>query len=313
MATSRNRDYSAPPEGVKNVSALYGWDQAAVITGAQNPQTGAWSSLQVNPDGSLKVALTSGITIDSLNLSGINVNTDQLESINTSGTLFLRSISGDLRDTELAVISGTNFLASISGDLRDTEAAIISGTNFLGAISGRLINGLVGVTGVGIDRASGYSPTNFMAIGGRAVDIASGFNPTYASGANSILNIDRTNGAVLTEGTDLNYQYDSVTTYAPQGVIVSNSSISGSFSGAALQTGIALFANSARKFWYVQNTSSVRPLYVRLSSLPASSGDFNFILNQSSSAGQGGQSFSDDRYLGDVSVSGTSLIIWELT
>jgi len=256
MATSRNRDYSAPPEGVKNVSALYGWDQAAVITGAQNPQTGAWSSLQVNPDGSLKVALTSGITIDSLNLSGINVNTDQLESINTSGTLFLRSISGDLRDTELAVISGTNFL---------------------GAISGRLINGLVGVTGVAIDRASGYSPTNFMAIGGRAVDIASGFNPTYASGANSILNIDRTNGAVLTEGTDLNYQYDSVTTYAPQGVIVSNSSISGSFSGAALQTGIALFANSARKFWYVQNTSSVRPLYVRLSSLPASSGDFNFI------------------------------------
>jgi hypothetical protein len=271
MATSRNRDYSAPPEGVKNVSALYGWDQTAVITGAQNPQTGAWSSLQINPDGSLKVALTSDISIDSVNLSGINLNTDQLESINTSGTLFLASISG------------------------------------------RLINSFIGVTGIRIDNASGYSPTNFMAIGGRAVDVLSGFNPTYGSGASSILNIDKVNGAVLTEGTDLNYQYDTVTAYNPQGTLVSNSSISGSFGSSALQTGIALYANNARKFWYVQNTSPSNPLYVRLSSSPASTGYFNFILNQSSVTGQGGQSFSDDRYLGDVSVSGTSLIIWELT
>lgn len=292
MATSRNRDYSAPPLGIKNVSALYAWDQAAVIIGAENPQTGAWSSLQTNPDGALRVALTSGINIDSLNLSGINVNTDQLEGMTASGVRFLSSISGDLRDTELAVISGTSYLA---------------------AISGKLLNGLIGITGAKIDTASGYTPTNFMAIGGRAVDVASGFNPSYGSGANSILNIDRANGAVLTESTDLNYQYDTVTTYSAQGNLISNSSISGDFAASVLQTGLALYSNSARKFWYIQNTSSTAPLYVRLSSSPASASLFNFILNQSSASGQGGQSFSDDRYIGDVSVSGRSFIVWELT
>lgn len=97
MSTSRNRDYSAPPEGIKNMSALYGWDENAQITGAQNPQTGAWVSLQTNSDGSLRVALTSGINVDSLNISGLVVNTDQLEVINTSGAQYLASISGDVR------------------------------------------------------------------------------------------------------------------------------------------------------------------------------------------------------------------------
>ena len=156
MATSRNRDYSAPPNGVKNVSALYAWDQAAVITGAENPQTGAWSSLQINPNGSLEVGSSQGVT-------------------------------------------------------------------------------------------------------------------------------------------------------------VSNSSASGSYGVNALKTGIALPANNARKSWYIQNTSSASPLFVRLSSLPASTGNFNIVLNHNVNAGHAGERFSDDSYVGDISVSGSSFIIWELT
>lgn len=156
MATSRNRDYSAPPNGVKNVSALYAWDQAAIITGSENPQTGAWSSLQMNPNGSLEVG-------------------------------------------------------------------------------------------------------------------------------------------------------------PPQGVTVSNSSPSGSFASNALQTGIALQANNARKFWYIQNTAASSQLYVRLSSSPASSGNFNIVLNHNVNAGHGGERFSNDNYVGAVSVSGGSFIAWELT
>ena len=156
MATSRNRDYSAPPNGVKNVSALYAWDQAAIITGAENPQTGAWSSLQMNPNGSLEVG-------------------------------------------------------------------------------------------------------------------------------------------------------------GSQSSVVSNSSASGSFGSNTLQTGIALQANNARKLWYIQNTSSASILYVRLSSSPASSGNFNIVLNHNVNAGHAGERFSNDNYVGAVSVSGGSFIAWELT
>lgn len=127
MATSRNRDYSSPPEGIKNVAALYAWDQTNIITGTTNPQTGAWSSLQINPDGSLRVALTSDINIDSLNLSGINVNTDQLEVINTSGTQFLASISGFTR----FLSTGTS---SVRFPAANTVSNLIpSGGHFTGA------------------------------------------------------------------------------------------------------------------------------------------------------------------------------------
>lgn len=270
MATSRNRDYSSPPEGIKNVAALYAWDQNAVITGASNPQTGAWSSLALSQDGALRVSLTSGISVDSINLSGINVNTDQLETINTSGAQYLASISG------------------------------------------RLNNGLIGITGTRIDNASGYASNSYVMVGGRAVEVASGFNPQYGSGSNAMLNLDRINGAVLTEGTDLNYAYDSVTTYPAQGSTVSNSTISGSFTATALQTGIALYANTGRKSFFIQNTSSVASLFVKFGSPPVSSGSFSLILNASSAAGAGGGSITDDRYLGDVSVSGQSFIAWEL-
>jgi hypothetical protein len=156
MATSRNRDYSAPPDGIRNVSALYAWDQAAIITGSENPQTGAWSSLQMNPNGSLEVG-------------------------------------------------------------------------------------------------------------------------------------------------------------ASQSSTVSNSSPSGSFATNTLQTGIALQANNARKFWFIQNTSTSVQLFIRLSSSPASSGNFNIVLNHNVNAGHGGERFSNDNYLGAVSVSGGPFIAWELT
>jgi hypothetical protein len=278
MATARNRDYSSPPDTYHSMAATYAWNPYAVITGATNPQTGAWSSVEMSQDGALRVSLTSGISVDSINISGINVNTDQLETINTSGSQYLASISGDIR-----------FLRTGS------------------------YNNPIGVTGTRIDVASGYATGTYLMVGGRAVEIASGFNPQYGSGSNAMLNIARDNGALLTQNTDLSYIYDSVVSYTPQSSVVSNSTISGSFAATALQTGIALPANTGRKNWFVQNTSNTNPLYVRFSASAASTGNFNLILNPSSSAGQGGGSFTDSSYMGAVSVSGTSLIIWELT
>jgi len=272
MSTPRNRDYSSPPDTFHSMSATYVWNPYCVITGANGLTTGAWSSAELSQDGSLRVSLTSGINIDSLNISGLVVNTDQLEVINTSGTQYLASISG------------------------------------------RLNNGLIGVTGTRPDIASGYSTGYYVMIGGRAVEVASGFNPQYASGGNAMLNLDRANGALLTENTDLNYNYDSIIAYSPQSSTVSNSSISGSFTATALQTGIAIYANTGRKAWFIANTSSVAPLYVRLGSSTVSTGNFSFILNASSAAGSQGGSWIDSpsAWIGDVSVSGQSFISWEI-
>lgn len=282
MPTSRNRDYSSPPDTFHSMAATYAWNPYAVITGAQNPQTGAWSAAELSQDGSLRVSLTSGINIDSLNISGLVVNTDQLETINTSGVQFLAAISGFTRFLQ------TGSLATSSSNP-------------------------VGVTGTRVDTASGYATGTFLMVGGRAVEV-SGFNPGYTSGAGAMLNIDRLNGAVLVEPTDLNAQFDSVTVLYQQNSTVSNSSISGSFAATALQTGLALSLNTGRRAWFVANTSNSNPLYVRLSSAAASTGTFNFILNPSSSAGQQGGSWLDSpaQYTGPVSVSGTSFVIWEL-
>lgn len=263
MPTARNRDYSSPPDTFHSMSANYAWNPYAVVTGANGITTGAWSSTELSQDGSLRVSLTSGINIDSLNISGLVVNTDQLETINTSGTQYLAAISGN-----------TN---------RST------------------------------DNASGYAAETFLKVGGRAVEVASGFAPNYSSGASAELNISRENGSLLVQPTDLNYQYDSVVAYSPQSTTVSNSSISGSFGATALQTGIALYANTGRKNFFIQNTSSVANLFVKLGSPPVSSGSFSLILNKSSEAGAGGGSFSNENYLGDVSVSGQSFIAWELS
>lgn len=51
MATTRNRDYSSPPEGIKNMSANYYWSENTIITGAENPQTGAWVAATSSPNG----------------------------------------------------------------------------------------------------------------------------------------------------------------------------------------------------------------------------------------------------------------------
>jgi len=250
-------------------SGLYLVSISRTINGKRKLLYGKY--FKTNLDGSLLVSLNSGINIDSLNISGINVNTDQLETINTSGAQYLASISG------------------------------------------RLNNGLIGVTGTRPDIASGYATGYYVMVGGRAVEIASGFNPQYGSGQNAMLNIARDNGALLTQNTDLNYVYDSISTYPAQSSVVSNSTISGSFAAVALQTGIALAANTGRKSFFIQNTSSVANLFVKLGSPPTSSGNFSLILNKSSEAGAGGGSFTDDRFLGAVSISGNSFICWELT
>ena len=301
MATARNRDYSSPPDTYHSMAANYVWNPYGVITGATGPNTGIWSSLEMSQDGALRVSLTSGISIDSINISGLVVNTDQLETINTSGAQYLASISGTNANTLSSSQSGARYLESISGDIR-----------FLRTGS---YNNPIGVTGTRVDAASGYAIGTFLMVGGRAVEVASGFNPGYGSGANAMLNIARDNGSLLTQPTDLSYLYDAVTSYPPQGTVISNSTISGSFTATALQTGIALYANTGRKSWFIANTSSVAPLYVRMNAGVVSTGNFSFILNAASTAGSQGGSWSDSpaQFLGDVAVSGQSFICWELT
>ncbi len=95
MATPNNRDYSSPPDTFHSMAANYAWNPYGSVTGKNGLTTGVWSSLETSQDGALRVSLTSGINIDSLNISGLVVNTDQLEVINTSGTQYLAAISGN--------------------------------------------------------------------------------------------------------------------------------------------------------------------------------------------------------------------------
>jgi hypothetical protein len=71
MSTARNRDYSSLPQGIHNVAGLYGWNPTLIITGAQNPQTGAWSALLADSNGMLVVSLCSGSNAIAENRLGV--------------------------------------------------------------------------------------------------------------------------------------------------------------------------------------------------------------------------------------------------
>jgi len=129
MPTARNRDYSAPPEGIKSVSTLYGWNDNVSITGAENPQTGAWRALSVDDNGNLNVHIDgnisiSGVTIDQSVMEGYSQTGNALTA---SGNAYLASISGD-----------TNFLRTGVQNVRyptstSTSNLIPSGGHFTGA------------------------------------------------------------------------------------------------------------------------------------------------------------------------------------
>ncbi len=80
---------------------------------------------------------------------------------------------------------------------------------------------------------------------------------------------------------------------------------------AAVQTGL-LGSNASRTLFFVQNIHTGIPLYCALNSNAAGTGNFNFILNPSLTAGFGGSSFSDDHYRGPVQISGGAYIAWEV-
>jgi hypothetical protein len=122
MPTSRNRDYSSPPDTYHSMSATYAWNPYTVVTGANGLNTGAWSAAELSQDGALRVSLTSGISVDSLNISGLVVNTDQLEIINTSGVQYLASISGRLN----------NGLIGVTGTRTDVASGYATGYYIMG-------------------------------------------------------------------------------------------------------------------------------------------------------------------------------------
>lgn len=272
-----------------------------------NNGSGGWRPFRTTDSGG-----GGGTISGDVNVSGIGqliLDTDELEALGHSGNAFLNTIALD-----------TNFLRTGIRNCNIINIVGITGTvgatvtNTVGVTGTVGVAGTVGVTGTRVDSASGYAQTNFLMGGGRAVEVSSGFNPQYGSGANAAFNIDRANGALLVEQTDLNFQFDSVVAYPLQNTNVSNTIPSGSFTGISLITGQALPLNSGRKAWFIANTSSVAPLYVRFSSAPASVNAFSMILNPASVAGQQGSSWSENpaNYLGPVSVSGQGFVSWEL-
>lgn len=102
MPTERNRYYSAPPQ-IHNVAAQYGWDAAAQVTGAQGINTGAWASLQLNPQGALKVDMGGNVSI-----SGVTIDQTPVVLAQSSGNAYLAAISGYTRFLQTGTISSSS-------------------------------------------------------------------------------------------------------------------------------------------------------------------------------------------------------------
>lgn len=96
----------------------------------------------------------------------------------------------------------------------------------------------------------------------------------------------------------------TVSTSAPSGV-------SPWTSMSSVTTGL-IGTNPNRVMFFIQTIHTGIPTYVALNSNPASTGNFNFILNPSLVQGYGGSSFSDDHYRGPVQISGGAYIAWEV-
>ncbi len=89
-ASFRDRSYSAPP-AISSLAMGYGWQPNA--TGIGNV-TGQWLPTQLGSDGSIIVALNSGISVGNISLTGITIDDTSVVNALTTGNAYLASISG---------------------------------------------------------------------------------------------------------------------------------------------------------------------------------------------------------------------------
>lgn len=232
-----------------------------------------------------------------------------------SGNAYSAAISG-------ALLSGSSDAAYVTGQVSITNTAplAISGvvlTVVTGSVSSSITNP-IGVTGTKRDINSIYSGTsiyNFLAAGGRAVSsTGAGAVSGYGTGDYAIFNIDKSNGGLFVSQGCLESKYDAVTT-VPSGLesaIYTSPSGTSPFTNMVGITGTALNANPNRLTLFVQNIHTGLPLYVLLGAGTPGTGNFSTILNPASSIGFGGNSFTTDRYKGQVNVSGGAWNAWEI-
>ncbi len=133
-ASYRDRYFSAPPQ-THNVSMGYGWSPNATGVGGI---TGIWQPIPLGSDGSLIVALNSGISIGSISVSGLTIDNTSVVNALTTGNAYLASISGASQGTyspNFAIITGSQ--TTIPVNTKSYSIAVESGYAF---INGNLFN-----------------------------------------------------------------------------------------------------------------------------------------------------------------------------
>ncbi len=132
--TYRDRFYSAPPQ-THNVSMGYGWSPNSTGAGGI---TGIWQPVQLGSDGSIIVALNSGISVGNISVSGITIDDSSVVYAVSSGNAYLASISGASQGAyspNWAIITGGQ--TTIPVNAKSYSIAVESGYAF---VNGNLFN-----------------------------------------------------------------------------------------------------------------------------------------------------------------------------
>lgn len=110
------------PGAVGNLVGSLNWIFDSGQISSDGNSTGMWRALTPTD------LLTS---IDSVNISGISVNTDQLETITTSGTQYLAFVSGRMAalTTNFAIITGSQ--VTIPAGTRSWSVGVQSGAAYI--------------------------------------------------------------------------------------------------------------------------------------------------------------------------------------
>lgn len=235
-------------------------------------------------------------------ITGYNSTGDMaMLNINRSnGGLFVNQGALDYTQ-DTVTISGWS--AGITVSTNVTNTAPINVTGIINTVVTGTLGGSVTVSSVAITGNGAFDPVVRGLLTGISGLLAS--NLTEAANVTGLVsaNITGFNTGVIVYTQPVTKA--SVSNLAPSGVAPWTSMTS-------FQTGQIFAANPSRVMFFIQNIHTGTPLYVSLSSNAVSTGNFNFILNPSLSAGYGGSSFSDDHYRGAVTVSGSAWAAYEV-
>jgi hypothetical protein len=268
--------------------------------------------------------------------------------INVTGIILTQvtgAVSASFDSTAIvnAHITGNNYLANISGKLNSIVpvSGLVSLTNtapipISGVVNASVTIGNLAITGfnstipplavsgvftasVGNVAVTGGNINAVNTVGNVLLSGISGllaYNPNDAAYVTGNLNTSDLISHALLSGLSgvLDATQDTVTVVQSGLSIVSYTAPSGVAPFTAMNgiTGMALTANSSRLTMFIQNIHTGLPLYVLLGTTTPGTGNFSMILNPSTIIGQGGDSFSDDHYRGQVNVSGGAWNAWQI-